>query len=685
MAYNFPGSYYHVMDRGYFVESDNNVEQPIRLPDGEEPWNLDLGPKQVGQSLNPFQHQLQALNAKIKEGASRMEFGFFGAGKGSKERATPESFDSLERAEMRALAEVNKVRTTTHATVGVEGLAGFNGQKGFDEQTRDQAMTEIRKAIDFASEATTGGAVVFHTGEWQRPIYDSWKQDKVNGELFQFEHYEEEKERAPIMVVDQRTGELMAMRKDTKLYEPEFKTVEDYEQEQGVKLIGTTDPNTGAVYESGDWIGENGHAIKRDWEFDTKHTSEMFLRVPKWNPDKRNFKTDERDWDYFLKRSKEWNQRHDEKLTPEEIFAKTQYMNQVLQSKGSALYYAQRYETDLERLKALKDSLKYYDELDQVLPEEEKFRLMTSRNYDYRNNIIPPKSMPIKEYLQQEIKEAENAIRHVHEASAAADVQTRKAEDAMKNVKTVHDYGIKKSAQTMAQIGEYLWEKYEANKDHLKEPLYLAPENWHPNNFGSHPDELVELIGKGREEMARRLTPRVGPEEAKKLAKKHLKTTLDTGHLNLWKNNLKRHEGEDQDHFNKRFARWAVGKIENLHKEGMLGHIHLTDNFGYDDEHLTPGRGNAPVRELVTFLKEKGYGDFIVEGGSFNPTTVLHDTWARMGSPVYNVSMGGGGGHGPRFSNVHQRHFGYQAPPLNIVGAYNPINDDKTWSALPLE
>jgi len=29
------------------------------------------------------------------------------------------------------------------------------------------------KAIEFAATATQGGAVVFHTGEWQRPIMDA--------------------------------------------------------------------------------------------------------------------------------------------------------------------------------------------------------------------------------------------------------------------------------------------------------------------------------------------------------------------------------------------------------------------------------------------------------------------------------------------------------------------------------
>ena len=138
---------------------------------------------------------------------------------------------------------------------------------------------------------------------------------------------------------------------------------------------------------------------------------------------------------------------------------------------------------------------------------------------------------------------------------------------------------------------------------------------------------------------------------------------------------------ESDEQFDKRFAKGAVKKVEALHKADALGHIHLTDNFGYDDEHIDIGKGNAPIKEIMTFLRDKGYNDFIIEPGSFNPTTAMPEAWAYFGSPVYSVPMGGsGGGHPGRFSQVHKGHFGYDAPPLYIVGAYAPTNEWKLWS-----
>lgn len=683
MIFNNNFGYYHALDRT--DEIDNAIDEPIILRDEQKSMNLNLGPQEIGTSLNPFQHQLHALSAKIKEGASKVEFEFFGAGKGQKERATPESFDKEERLEMRQLAEINEVRSSTHATVAVSGLAGFDAQRGFEEQNRDKTLREVEKAIDFAGDASTGGAVVVHTGEWNRPIYDSHKQEGFVG-------YEGEAKRAPIMVVDGRTGELRAMRKDSPIYEPKFKTVAEYEEEIGKKLVGTTD-SKGDLYEEMDWISVNGDVIKRDWEFDLEKSSLMFERVPEWNKEMTMFETEKRDWKHFENKARVWNERHpNQLLTPEEIFAKTQYMNQALQARGSSLYHGKYYNHEKEIRDEVKKALDFYERLEESLPEEEKEKLVIQKTFDYQaSSIIPPKDVPIKEYLLEKLKIQEDSMRYTHEASAAADVQAKQAEDAMKNVQTMEEYGLDRSTESLATLGIKTWQKYEANKEHLKEKLYIAPENWHPEQYGSHPDELLKIVRGARQKMIAKLTPSLGQEKAKELAYDHIKTTLDTGHLNLWKKHLQRKTDEhglvieSDEAFDKRFADWALGKVKKMHEEKALGHVHLTDNFGYDDEHISLGKGNAPVREITKFMAEKGYKDFIAEPGSFNPQSILPEAWSLFGSPVYSIGTGVTPSHPGRFSGVYQRQFGYNAPPMYIVGAYVPSNEWKLWSEVPLE
>ncbi|MBU0471792.1 MAG: sugar phosphate isomerase/epimerase [Nanoarchaeota archaeon] len=686
----FTTGYYHSLDRTYRPEFDEEgIERPIELSSGDRSINTDLGPEEIGTSLNPFQHQLQALNAKIKEGASKVEFEFFGAGKGQKERATPESFDKEERQEMRNLAEINKVKSTTHATVGVQGLAGFDPKRGFEEQNRDNTIDEVEKAIDFAAEASTGGAIVVHTGEWSRPAYDFFGNEKIGGETYSFRGFINEDIKAPVMVIDKRTGDLKAMRKDTPIYEPVFKTVANYEKEKGISLVGKKDKN-GNTYEAEDWIGLSGETVKKEWEYQTEKAEMIFRRVPEWKSEEMSFKTVRRDWKYFQDKAKWWNEKHPHgQLTPEEIFSKTQYINQILQHKGHSLFYALRYDREKEELDEFRKAHEFYSKLDDSLPDDEKWRLTTKKYFGYGNSseMVPPKEIPIKEWLKNEIREKEAHLRHTHEASAAADVHATEAQEAMENVTTMHDYGLKKSSETLSELGIRTWQKYEQNKDKLQDPLYIAPESYDPLQYGSHPDELLELVQESRKKMAEKLSTSLGEERAKKLAETHIRTTLDIGHLNLWKSKLERKKDasgvptETDEQFNKRFSKWALEKVKKLHEAKVLSHIHLTDNFGYDDEHLTVGKGNAPIKEIVEFLREKGYKDFIAEPGSFNPQTILPETWSAFGSPVYGLSSG----HPQRFSQVHKQHFGYDAPPLYIVGAYSPSNEWKLWSEVPLE
>ena len=168
-------------------------------------------------------------------------------------------------------------------------------------------------------------------------------------------------------------------------------------------------------------------------------------------------------------------------------------------------------------------------------------------------------------------------------------------------------------------------------------------------------------------------------EEAKRKAKEHIKATIDIGHYNLWRQHFVAKEGESPEERNKRFNKWLLDETKKLAKEGILGHVHLTDNFGYDDEHITPGQGNIPMKEFIKNMEDAGLKDFIAEAGSYNATSVMTDTWALMGSPIYSTTKA------PTFRSMHEQHFGYHNPSTYIVGAYAPSNEWRLWSEVPME
>jgi len=141
------------------------------------------------------------------------------------------------------------------------------------------------------------------------------------------------------------------------------------------------------------------------------------------------------------------------------------------------------------------------------------------------------------------------------------------------------------------------------------------------------------------------------------------------------------------------FKKWFLGKVDEMSKKGMIGNVHLADNYGYQDEHLTPGDGNTPIKEAVLIMRKNGYkGALTVEPGGA-ATTDLSDfhgvmkTWKLFGSPVY-------GAHGPvaradvprqSWGDIHYSYFGQAASPYYIFGGYSPSQDWTLWSQVPME
>jgi len=670
---DYYGGYYHALDRAY------EPIEPADIPPepGMPLESTSLGPQEIGTGTNPMMNQLHAFNAKIREGASKIEFEFIGAGKSNSQQPSPEAFGRREREDMRALAEINEIKTSVHAPLHTQSLAGL-GEQGFSDQIRQHAIKEIERAIQFAAEATKGGAVVFHTSEWGRPLSEI--KERTGERLFK--GYKEEDEKAIVMVADAKTGNVSAVRKDHYVYEPEFHTAKTYEETFGKKIIGKKDDKTDLIVEPDDWVDVDGHPIKKEWLLDPDKSEELFNRLPMWNEKGTNFKVRRVEYKDFEELAKELEKKTGKKIAPEVLFFKTQTANEVLQAKGHSLFYAQHYERAREVRDAAKKALEFYEKLEKNLPESEKWRIMMQDDTlrHYLGGLTPPKNMLPSEYLRDIIKKQTDEMRHIHESSAAADARAKQLLEQMKRIKTIEEYGKEKVADTIAHAGIKAMVYTEQHRKELNEPIFVAPENWRPEQYGSHPDEIRTLVLEARKKMQEQLVREgYSEEEAKRRAKEHIKATLDIGHFNLWRQHFVKKPGETPEERNKRFNKWLLKQTKKLAEEGILGHVHLTDNFGYDDEHLTPGEGNVPMKEFIKNMEEAGLKDFIVEAGSYNTLTALPDTWALMGSPIYTTART------PTFRSMHLQHFGYHNPATYIVGAYAPSNEWRLWSEVPME
>jgi len=178
-------------------------------------------------------------------------------------------------------------------------------------------------------------------------------------------------------------------------------------------------------------------------------------------------------------------------------------------------------------------------------------------------------------------------------------------------------------------------------------------------------------------------------DEAEKLAEQHIGVTLDTGHLNLWRKFWEPVQGLTLEQNEAEFNKWYLEQVEKLAKTGMIKNLHIVDNFGFQDDHLAPGQGNAPVTEVIRLMKKYGYDKAItVEPGADASTDVsdfhgLMKTWRHFGSPIYG--MGQRVASPQQWGEVQYSYFGQNRPPQYIFGGYSPSNDWTLWTGVPME
>ncbi len=614
---NYYGLYYTPMDRSYYVPEE--TDEPM----------AGLSPAAIGISSNPMQDQLQNLKAKIFQGAPIVELGFTGAGKGSMGRGatTPEMYGSDEREDIRQLAELNKVKLSTHATIGIPPLSGMTDRGNFDDNVREHALHEIERAIDFAADTTHGGAVVVHTSEFPRAISEEYGPE--------FSAYPREPETATLHLVDKRTGHIQTIKKDQTVVLPEYEMDED--------------GNPIAAY---------------DYE-------------------KGAFKVKERKWDYFENETEEWNKKHpDQKRTVAETYIREFLDSQEAQARGWALYHSQDYGHLIKQKDKIKKALEYYEQLEKELPEDQKWKI---KKYMHDEGImgalIPPEETMPAEFLKRQLTNIEHRIKATREGSTSYMQQAETTRLQKENMVPIVDYAIDKTANTLASAAIFAMKKEEKMKKEgrLDQPLFVAPENIFPEQYGSHPQELKRIVMKAREAMARKLAPAYGEKRAEEMAQEHIKATFDIGHAYTWRKYFEGDPSKSIEENDRRFNKWLMEQVDDLSKAGVIGHVHVSDNFGWEDEHVTPGRGQAPIKEFIERMKKAGIKDVIVEPAHQDYKALLGG-WRTFGSSVYGLHMR------DNWSDIEHSYFGRGAPPYFMYGDSTPRPDEWVlWSGTKLE
>jgi hypothetical protein len=657
--------YYSSMDRSYDSQNSDsapNIEKPI------------VSISDIGQSVTEGRAGggtfMSSMQAAIFRGAGKVELAL--QQEGSEPFVGAEAYGREMREDLRDLSRINEVKVTSiHSPTWVGNLSGYAGkQQGFSDEYRSMQLEEVKKAIDFSADVTGGSAVVVHTGEYERPMTgENWNNKN------EFQQYEEEPNKAMYPLIDRRSGHVISViRKDTPITIPKWKT-----------------------NEKGEYMDYEGNIVNfrdRVPEFDAK------------SPDK--IKMEQKDWGYFIKEAELRNKelqankhrelKPDERITPEEAFYISMLDGQERTARGWASNYSQRMESEMRTIEKLKDARKHYSELEKNTPKEDMWKLARA------DKTLMSLSDGI---LSEEYKNSSKDM-------VSGQLQNAKeSEIAKENVVSSWKYAKDKSVHSYAELAIYAMDRTRQGRrtGNVKDDIFIAPENLFPEmGYGSHPEELIELVQNARKKMVDYLTkPQIqdpagsidengkpklinnpyyremSAKEAEEEAKKHIKATLDTQHLGMWYRYFTPKPGETEEARLKRFEGWYMDEVKKLQDSDVIGHMHIVDGFGRGHTHLPAGEGVMPVRSAVEYLKKKGYTGALTSEGYGEPGRQLTQTWREFGSNIYKSGAAVEAGRAESWTNVENSYFSKMQSPYFIFGSYSPSNDWTLWSGIPLE
>lgn len=695
-----------------------------------------LGIQDIGMSvpLGISAQNVAGIYSKIRMGAGKLEIQFPGHRSGQRQAQTPGMYGEDQRQAMREMQMANEVRLTSHSSFGIMGMLGRDERGNFSQVNAYKDMQEVKRAIDFQSDIGGGGSIVVHSGEFDRPMTDMHLDDETHmlnlardasGKLLVRESQTQEFD-AKFDLLDARTSQKMeTVQKDRLVAYPVW--LKSDENRRGKDINGND-----CVIEKGDYIDYQGRKILDPYD-------PLKGRVPEYDKKTGRFSVARRHFDYFAKEAEEYNEYQQkklgrkltmhEKVFPEEMFLRATLETQEGHSRGWALQYGEDTQTWIDAVKAYEKAIDFYKKLDDSLPEEEKWKIMKQDHVvphtSQAATLIPTETKHPLKILEEAKNQAEKRLEFSRQASASQEQQAEDSAETKKNIITPLKRLDAQGVRMYAEAGLHAMQK---TKD-PENPVYVAIENIFPERFGGNLEELKWIIKKSRDRMVEFLTkPEIqqgvsrGPiemdeeklnealdpgkkgllqenpwykglsrEEAEKIAQKHIKVTLDTGHLNLWRKYWQEDPRLSREENEANYKRWILGQVESLAKEGMVGNVHLADNYGYQDDHLAPGQGNAPIKEIVSILKKYGYDKaYTVEPGADASTDLsdfhgLMKTWKHFGAPIYGSGLAMGGGMAQSWGDVHNSYFGQNKTPYYIFGGYAPSNDWTMWSQVPLE
>src|SRR3989344_3559723 len=448
---------------------------------------------------------------------------------------------------------------------------------------------------------------------------------------------------------------------------------------KSVWIKGSEKDASGKIIAEGDFIDYEGKKIIDP--YDPQHG-----RVPRFNPDTKLFETKLKTYEDFKREADEFNKFFEQKnerkpdyyqkMYPEESYVKATLEGQEAIARGWSVFFSARSQTKLEALKKLEKMKEYYQQLEKSMPEDEVWKIMREDREmaQLTEGILPTEMKRPTEIIERILFQQKRDLEYDRSSASGQSQQAEDTYETKKHIVTPIKRLEKHGVRLYAEAGVHALRRTRDPNN----PVVVAIEHIFPERFGGHLEELKWIVTKSRERMVdlltkpeieygasmapEAITPEklkegimqpnpyymgVSREEAEKLAERHIKGTLDTGHINLWRKYWQEDPRKTKEQNDGAFNKWVLNQVESLAKEKMVGNVHLADNYGYHDDHLSPGQGNSPIRDIMSILKKYGYEKAVTVEPGADASTDLSDfhglmkTWRFFGSPVYGMGFRG--------------------------------------------
>lgn len=591
-------------------------EAKAHIKDSKKEPDYTFAAGRIGATASPqVANQIGELNSRLNQGLKAVELG-------TMNQRLLDQVPEEHFREARRLGKLTGSEASLHAPIQDLDLAGFS-QQGWDPTERKRKVAQlgavVKKAHLLDPEGNT--PITIHAGtfpaqKWQKDWKDSvWKDEKGKPV---------EDKKSEMMLINPHSGEVRPTRYKEKLRFGEEKP-EAWTPERQMNNMNITS-----------WHQEQFQLSQWKKAMDEKDA----MTQAKLNQFNYN--------DLVINKQKgilTQDEKTKLEIVEEEIKDNINFKKELYQNMSSAVedmyerlekyhYTEGDYGKDWENYNTVE-----YPEYKKRFKEGEKEIITKSQEIrELQDKISQAKKSGDEERfidLRQKTDEKIRDINNIYEKQTDILRQAAQEMPAPKLWRPVDEFAKEETAKSLAEAAVNSYKEYGKNS-----PMLLL-ENVYPEFALSRADTLkgtieeaqknfVNLATKDKKEGGLGLSKNAAEEHAKKV----IGVTWDVGHIYM----LRKSGYTDED-------------IEKEAKKiaPHVKHLHLTDNFGFEDSHLPPGLGEVNIKEQLKAIEkvQAGLGnkeDFekvrgIVEAGEFvaNYKEAPHVyALEHLGSPMYS-------------------------------------------------